>query len=59
MNKYLCGMATGMIVGASIGMMVFPQLDRKTQRKMKNAGNKVIDMATDSCHNVMMCGRMK
>ena len=58
MNKYLSGMATGIIVGASIGMMVFPQLDRKTQRKMRNVGNKVIDIATDSCHGVM-CSKMK
>lgn len=53
MNKYLYGVVTGMVVGASVGMMVVPQLDRKTQKTMKKAGRKVINFAGDSYEGIM------
>lgn len=48
MKKYFCGMITGIMVGASVGMMVVPHLDRKTQKNMKRFGQKFIDLAEDS-----------
>lgn len=48
MCKYPCCLVGGMVLGAALGMMIFPQLDRRTQRSMKKAGNKVLDMAEDT-----------
>jgi len=46
--KYLNGMVTGIVVGATVGAMILPQLDKKTQRVVRKAGKRVIDMAEDS-----------
>ena len=35
MGRYISGMVAGLAVGATIGMIVMPQLDRKTQKKLK------------------------
>ena len=48
MCKYPCCLVGGMVLGATLGMMIFPQLDRRTQRSMKKAGNRVLDMAEDT-----------
>lgn len=53
MCKYINGMVAGIIVGAAVGMMILPQLDRKTQKTMKRAGNTVLDLIGDSCGSVM------
>ena len=37
MGKVLMGITAGTIVGATIGVMMVPTLDRKTQRKIKRA----------------------
>ncbi|MBL4932432.1 MULTISPECIES: hypothetical protein [Clostridium] len=47
MKKYLSGITTGAIVGAAFGMMILPQLDRRTQKTFRKVGRKVIDMAED------------
>ncbi|SFU50554.1 hypothetical protein SAMN04487886_10432 [Clostridium sp. DSM 8431] len=51
MSKYLNGMMTGVMVGAAVGMTVMPQLDRRTQRMVKRAGRKIIDLAENSYEN--------
>lgn len=48
MRRYFCGMITGIVVGATIGMMVVPQLDRKTQKNVRRFGQKVMDLAEES-----------
>ncbi len=53
MKKYLNGMMTGVIVGATVSMMVMPQLDRKTQKRVKRVGRKIIDFAENSYENMM------
>lgn len=53
MGKYINGMVAGLLVGATIGMMVLPQLDRKTQKKIKKAGCRLLDFADDSCESIM------
>lgn len=53
MGKYINGMIAGVIVGATIGMIVMPQLDRRTQRKIKKAGCRLLDFAEDSCGDIM------
>ena len=40
MCKYPCCLVGGMVLGATLGMMVFPQLDRRTQRSMREKGLK-------------------
>ena len=57
MGKYINGMITGIVVGATVGVMVLPQLDRKTQRAVKRTGQKILDMAEDSYLDVMGCMR--
>lgn len=53
MKKYLNGMITGVVVGTAVGMAVLPQLDRKTQRMVKKAGRKIMDVAENSYESVM------
>ena len=35
MGRYISGMVAGLAVGATIGMIVMPQLDRKTKNRLK------------------------
>lgn len=46
--KCISGMITGVIVGATVGMMLLPQLDRKTQKAIKRTGQKIFNFAEDS-----------
>jgi gas vesicle protein len=48
MGRYVNGMIAGVVVGATVGMMVLPQLDRKTQKSVRKAGQKVLDYVEDS-----------
>ncbi|PRR82349.1 YtxH domain-containing protein [Clostridium vincentii] len=52
MNRYINGMIAGIVVGATVGIMVLPQLDRKTQKSVRRAGKKIIDIAEDSYDSV-------
>lgn len=53
MGRCVNGMATGIIVGAAVGMMLLPQLDRSKQRAIKKAGRKICDFAGDSYDDIM------
>lgn len=46
--KYISGMITGVIVGAAVGMIILPQLDRKTQKAVKRTGQRILNFAEDS-----------
>ena len=48
MGKYINGMVAGLIVGATVGVLLLPKLDKKTQRKIRRAGQKILDFAEDS-----------
>lgn len=48
MGRYICGMVAGLIVGATVGVILLPQLDKKTQRKIRRARQKFMDFAEDS-----------
>lgn len=52
MMKYMNGMITGIVVGATIGIMVVPQLDRKSQKAVKKASEKVFNLAENSCEGM-------
>lgn len=47
MGKYINGITTGAIVGATIGMMIAPQLDRNTRKRLKRTGKRMVNMAGD------------
>lgn len=44
----LTSLTAGIMVGAAVGMMVIPNLDKKTQKTFKRVGRRVMDMAGDS-----------
>lgn len=47
--KFASGVTVGVAIGAVVGMMVLPQLDRRTRKNFKRAGNRVMDMADNAC----------
>lgn len=57
MKKFMSGITTGAIMGAAFGMMVLPQLDRRTQKAFRKAGKKVMHAAGETY--VDMMGWMK
>lgn len=48
MGKMVTGLAAGAVLGAAVGAMVFPQLDRKTQRAVKKVGKRALCAAEDA-----------
>lgn len=48
MGKVMAGVTTGAIIGAAVGMMVVPSLDRKTQRSLRKANHKMMNIAEDT-----------
>lgn len=53
MGKFTRGVAAGALIGATVGMMVMPQLDRKTRRSMRRTGMKMRNMAEDAYDDMM------
>lgn len=46
-------LATGIVIGAAVGVMVLPQLDRKSQRAVRKTGKKMVCMAGDAYGNLL------
>ncbi|WP_197276588.1 YtxH domain-containing protein [Clostridium massiliamazoniense] len=53
MGKVLMGITAGTIVGATIGVMMVPTLDRKTQRKIKKASRVALCALGDGYDQMM------
>ena len=53
MGKFTKGIVAGALISTAVGMMVMPNLDRKTQRKMRKAGMKMKNMAEDTYESMM------
>lgn len=53
MGKMIKGLAVGAMVGAAVGIMAFPELDRKTQRSIKRGRRRMMGMAEDAYGNMM------
>lgn len=53
MGKVMKGMVVGAVVGATIGIMAFPELDRRTQRNIKRTRKRVMGMAEDAYGNMI------
>lgn len=45
--KFIKGMTAGMLLGATAGMMMMPQVDRSTKRKMKKSARMIRNTADD------------
>ncbi|MCL2320524.1 MAG: YtxH domain-containing protein [Oscillospiraceae bacterium] len=50
MTKMLTGMATGLVLGAAASMLVMPELDKRTKKKLKK-GIKAAKGFAGSCYN--------
>ncbi|NFA43417.1 YtxH domain-containing protein [Clostridium botulinum] len=55
MGNFTKGIVTGALISTAVGMMIMPNLDRRTQRKMRRAGTKMKNMAEDTYENMMSC----
>ncbi|EES50873.1 MULTISPECIES: YtxH domain-containing protein [Clostridium] len=55
MGNFTKGIVAGALISTAVGIMVMPNLDRRTQRKMKKAGMKMRDMAEDTYESMMGC----
>ncbi|WP_251861219.1 YtxH domain-containing protein [Clostridium sp. Marseille-Q2269] len=51
-NRFLSGMTTGAIIGATVGMLMVPQLDRGTRRKIKRTSMTMMGMAGNMMGNM-------
>ncbi len=53
MAKMIKGLAAGAMIGAAVGIMAFPQLDRRTQRGIRKTKRKVMGMAEGAYGNIL------
>lgn len=53
MGRMIRGLAVGAMVGAAVGIMAFPELDRKTRRSIKRTQRKMMGMAGDAYDNML------
>jgi len=44
-NRFLSGITAGAIIGATAGMLIVPQLDRGTRRRLKRTSRNMMGMA--------------
>lgn len=57
MGKFISGVTTGAVIGAAVGMMVVPQLDWGTRKKIKKSSKIVKSLAGDLYGNMMKMNR--
>lgn len=53
LGKVIKSLAIGTIFGVAIGMMVVPELDRKTQRNIRRTSKKLKCVAGDAYDNIL------
>lgn len=53
MGRMIKGLAVGAMVGAAVGIMAFPQLDRRTQRNIKRTRRRMMGMAEGAYENML------
>lgn len=42
---FVSGVTTGAIIGAAVGMVLLPELDKSTRKKLKRNSQMVLDVA--------------
>ena len=47
------GIMAGTVIGMAAAMIIFPSMDRKTQRTVRRAGRRMMDIAEDTYDGVM------
>ena len=47
-NRFFRGIATGTILGAAAGMLLFPQMDRTTRGRLKKSSIMMKNLAEDA-----------
>lgn len=53
MGKVIKSLAIGTMFGVAIGMMVMPELDRRTQKNIRKTRKKLMCAAGDAYDNVL------
>ena len=53
LGKVIKSLAIGTIFGVAIGIMVLPELDRKTQRNIRRTSKKLRCAAGDAYDNIL------
>lgn len=53
MCRFMKGIMAGTVIGMAAAMIIFPSMDRKTQRTVRRAGRRMMDMAEDTYDGVM------
>jgi gas vesicle protein len=53
MNGFIKGLTTGAIIGATVGMMMSPEMDRKTRKKLMR-GRKAVMHKAENIVDMMM-----
>ena len=51
-GKFLKGITTGIMIGAAASMMMMPELDRNTRKKIRNSKKMFSNMAENMYDNV-------
>lgn len=53
MNRFIKGLTTGAIIGATAGLMMLPDMDRKTRKRLMRGRKTVMNKAEDVMDSVM------
>lgn len=53
MSRIMRNMATGAMIGMAVSAMILPQLDRRTQKNMRRASKRAMNMAGDAYDSFM------
>ena len=53
LGKIIKSLAIGTVFGVAMGMMILPELDRKTQRNIKKTSRKIMGAAADAYDNIL------
>ncbi|GEM_PF-413834 len=44
-GKFIAGITTGAVLGAAVGVMMMPEMDRSTRRRLRKSGKMVRNTA--------------
>lgn len=51
-NRYIRAIASGIMIGTAAGMLLVPQLDRNTKKRIRRTGKMMRDTAEDMYDNM-------
>lgn len=56
-GRFIRGVAAGALIGAAAGMLLIPQMDRRTRRKIEKAGRRAVNFTSDLFDGIRDMGR--